>query len=82
LVADSHSILVCFSQLLNVHGVNDVRQTEIYTAESLVHEPSASEVELVIEKLKSHKSPCFWFILMILLYWEEAYILQRKTQKL
>ena len=46
-----------FSQILNVHGVNDVRQTEIYTAEPLVREPSASEVELAIEKLKSHKSP-------------------------
>jgi hypothetical protein len=42
---------------MNVHGVNDVRQTEIHTAEPLVHEPSASEVELAIEKLKSHKSP-------------------------
>jgi len=62
LVADSHSILSrwrsYFSQILNVvHGVNDVRQTEIHTAEPLVPEPSASEVELTIEKLKSHKSP-------------------------
>jgi hypothetical protein len=40
-----------------VHGVNDVRQTEIHTAEPLVPEPSALEVELAIEKLKSHKSP-------------------------
>jgi len=56
LVADSHSILACFSQLLNVHGVNEVRQTEIYTAE-LVPKPSAFDVELVIERLKSHKSP-------------------------
>ena len=40
-----------------VHGVNDVRQTEIHTAEPLVPEPSASEFELAIEKLKSHKSP-------------------------
>jgi hypothetical protein len=47
----------CFSQLLNVHGVNDVRQAEIHTAEPLVPEPSAFEVELAIEKLKSHKSP-------------------------
>jgi len=46
-----------FSQLLNVRGVNDVRQTEIHTAEPLVPEPSAFEVELAIEKLKSHKSP-------------------------
>jgi len=24
----------------------------------------------------------FWFKLMMLIYWEEAYILERKTQKL
>ena len=61
LVADSHSMLArwrnCISQLLNVHGVNDVRQTAIHTAESLVPETSASEVQLAIEKLKTHKSP-------------------------
>ena len=37
--------------------VKDVRQAEIHTAEPLVPEPSASEVELAIDKLKSHKSP-------------------------
>jgi len=42
---------------LNVLGVNDVRQTEIQPAQPLVPEPSACEVELAIEKLKSHKSP-------------------------
>jgi hypothetical protein len=46
LLADSHSILNrwknYFCQLLNVHGVNDVRQTEIHTAEPLVPEPSSS----------------------------------------
>jgi len=61
LVADYHIILArwrnYFSQLLNVHGVNDVRQTEIHTAEPLVPEPSVCEVELAVEKLKSHKSP-------------------------
>jgi len=31
-------------------------KTEIHTAELLVPEPSAFEVELAIEKLKSHKS--------------------------
>jgi hypothetical protein len=46
-----------FSELLNVHGVKDVRQTEINTAEPLVPEPSAFEVELAIAKIKSHKSP-------------------------
>ena len=39
------------------HGFNEVRQTEIHTAEPLVPEPSAFEVELAIEKLKNHKSP-------------------------
>jgi hypothetical protein len=37
-----------FSQFLNVNGVN-VRQTEIHTAELLVPEPSAFEVEMSIE---------------------------------
>ena len=46
-----------FSQILNLHGVSDVRQAEIHTAEQLVPEPSVLEVELAIEKLKSHKSP-------------------------
>jgi len=59
-VIASHSILTRwrnhFSQLLNVHWVNDVRQTEIHTAEPLVPEPSASEVELAIEKPKSYQS--------------------------
>jgi len=42
---------------LNVHGVNDVRQTEMHTAEPLVPQPTAFDVEMAIEKLKSHKSP-------------------------
>ena len=61
LVADSHGIVArwrnYFSQLFNVHGVKDVGQAEIHTADPLVPEPSASEVELAIYKLKSHKSP-------------------------
>ena len=46
-----------FSQLLNVHGAKDFRQAEIHTAEPLVPEPNVFDVELAIEKLKSHKSP-------------------------
>jgi len=42
---------------LNVHGVNDVRQTEIQTAEPLVPELSAFVVEMTTEKLTRHKSP-------------------------
>jgi len=61
LVADSHSMSASWrnylSQILKVHVVNNVRQTEIHTAEPLVPEPSASEVELAIENLKSNKSP-------------------------
>jgi hypothetical protein len=52
LVTGSYSILVrwtkYFSQALNEHGVNDVRQTEIHTKEPIVPAPSASEVELGI----------------------------------
>jgi hypothetical protein len=42
---------------LNVHGAGGVRQTEIHTAEAFVPEPSASEVEVAIGKLKRYKSP-------------------------
>ena len=42
-----------------MHGVKDVGQAEIHTAEPLVPEPSASEVELAIDNLKCHKSPGF-----------------------
>ena len=58
LVADRHSIMArwrnYFSQLLNVHEDNDVRQAEIHTVEPLMPEPSAFEFELTIGKLKSH----------------------------
>ena len=60
-MADSHRIkarwMNYFSQLLNVHEVNDIRLAEINIVEPLVPEPSAFEVELAIEKLKNHKSP-------------------------
>ena len=60
MVTDCHSILARWrfhlSQLLNVHGVNDVRQTEIHTAQPLVPESSAFEFEMAIEKLQRHKS--------------------------
>jgi hypothetical protein len=42
---------------LNTQGVNDVRQTEVHTAEPLVPEPSAFVLEMATEKLKRHKSP-------------------------
>jgi hypothetical protein len=45
----------CLSQLLNVHGDSDFRQTEIHTAEPVVPDPSAFEVAMAIEKLKRDK---------------------------
>ncbi|PNF30898.1 hypothetical protein B7P43_G05207 [Cryptotermes secundus] len=61
LLADSHNILNrwrnYFSQLLNVHRVSAVRQTEIHTAEPLIPDPSPFEVESAIAKLKRYKSP-------------------------
>jgi len=41
-----------FSQLFNVHGISDFKQTEIHTAEPLVPELSAFEIEMANEKLK------------------------------
>jgi hypothetical protein len=46
-----------FSQLLNVHNGNDVRQKEVYPDEPLVPGPSRLEVEIAIAKLKKYKSP-------------------------
>jgi len=61
LVTNCHSILARwrnqFSQLLSIHGVSDVRQTEIHTAELLVPEQCAYENEMAVEKLKRHKAP-------------------------
>jgi hypothetical protein len=61
LLADPQNILNrwkhFFNQVLNVHGVHDVRQMDMHTAEPLVSEPSLVEVEIAIGKLKSYKSP-------------------------
>ena len=61
LVTGSYGILATwrerFTQLFHVQGVNDVRQTEMYTAEPLMPEPSAFQLETAAEKLKGNKSP-------------------------
>jgi len=46
-----------FFQLLNIHGVTNVRQIKIHIEEPLVLEPSACDFVIAIEKLKRHKSP-------------------------
>jgi hypothetical protein len=55
-LADSHNILNrwknYFYQLLNIHGINDVRWREMHSPETLVPEPNSFEVEIAIEKLK------------------------------
>jgi hypothetical protein len=48
---------IFFKHVLNVHGVHDVRQIDIHTAEPLGPEPSLFEVEIAIGNLKSYKSP-------------------------
>jgi len=64
LVTDPHSFLARwrnhFSQLINAHGVSDVRQTEMHKAEPLVPDLCAPEIEMAIEKLKGHKSLCIY----------------------
>jgi hypothetical protein len=42
-----------FNQVLNVHGVHEVRQMEIPMAEPLMPEPSLVKVEIATGKLKS-----------------------------
>jgi hypothetical protein len=43
--------------LLNVHSISDVRQIEIHIVEPLVSDPSPSDVEIAIVKLKRYKPP-------------------------
>jgi hypothetical protein len=60
LLADPNKILHrwknSFCQLLNVQGVDGVRQTEIQTEEPSVPGPSTSEVEVDTRKLRRYKS--------------------------
>jgi hypothetical protein len=46
-----------FNQVLNVHGVRDVRQMNIQMDEPLVPKPSLVEVEIAVAKLNIYKSP-------------------------
>jgi hypothetical protein len=61
LLADPKSVLNrwknFFNQVLNVHGVHNVRQKDIQTVEPSVPQPSLVEVETAIGNLKSYKSP-------------------------
>jgi hypothetical protein len=61
LLADYHVIFNrwkhYFSQLLNVHSVSDIWQTEVHMTEPLVPNPSRTEVQIAIVKLKKYKLP-------------------------
>jgi hypothetical protein len=45
-----------FNQVLNVHGVRNVRQKDIHMAEPLVPEPSLVEVHVANGNLRRYKS--------------------------
>jgi hypothetical protein len=47
----------CYSQLLNLHKVNDVKKIQMHTAEPLVLDHSPLEVEISILKLREYKLP-------------------------
>jgi hypothetical protein len=61
LLADSQGVFSrwknCFNQVLNVHGVHNVKQMNVYKAEPLVPEPRLAEVETATVQLKRLKSP-------------------------
>jgi hypothetical protein len=61
LLQDSHNSLNTwksyYSHLLNVHSISDFRQTEVYTAQPLVTDPSCLEFETAIAALKIYKVP-------------------------
>jgi hypothetical protein len=62
LLVDFHNIMNrskdYFSQLLSVHGVSNVRQIELHSAEPLVLDPSPCISETDTENWKRCKSPC------------------------
>jgi hypothetical protein len=41
---------------LNVHGVSDVRQIEIHTADYLIPDPRPFEFQIAVAKMKRYKS--------------------------
>jgi hypothetical protein len=58
LVTDCHSIWLGGETILLVSectGVNDVRQSEMHTAEPPVPEPNVFDFDMVIENLNGHK---------------------------
>jgi hypothetical protein len=48
-----------FSQLFDVHEINDGRQRKIHIAEPLMPESSISVFEMIIARVKRHSFPGF-----------------------
>jgi len=46
-----------FEKLLNVHNGEETEEFEIHTAEPWIPEPSETEIEMSVKKLKNFKSP-------------------------
>jgi hypothetical protein len=46
-----------FNQVLNVHGIHDVRQMDIHTDKSLVPEPTLVELETDTGKMETYETP-------------------------
>jgi hypothetical protein len=61
LLVDPHKILNrwknYFYQLMNVHRVGVIRQSEMHTAKPFVPDLNASKVEVAVGKLKRYRSP-------------------------
>jgi hypothetical protein len=61
MLADSLDTLIGWKnylfQLLDIHGVNDVVQTEIHTTDLAVYGISSSDAEIATEKLKRYETP-------------------------
>jgi hypothetical protein len=59
LLPDFHSILYrwknYFCGLLNIHGINNDRHTEMHTVGPLALEPSSFKVKIATEKLNRYK---------------------------
>jgi hypothetical protein len=60
LLADTQSVWNrwknVFNQVVNVHGVHDIRQMDVHMTEPLVPEPSLVKMEIAVGKLKRYES--------------------------
>jgi len=71
-----------FYQLLNLHGINKVRQTETHTLDPLLPKPSCFELQITIERLKSYKTPGIDHVQAALFKQEGIYYVLRCTNVL